>query len=270
MVAAYHTQRERVWPSEDMWSGTAGNFKPDLRAPLNAVQQYVASHLLATDTLLDVGGGAGRMSLPLAKRCGEIVCIDPSPSMKEIFEASARDAIITNARFVHQDWLQAIGLEGDISLVSHVTYFVPAIKPFLAKLNSATRRRVIVAVRSVPPPNQFAPFFQIATGEDQLPVPGAEHLLAVLNKLSLPAEVVDLGEAPVPVTAPVGKTPDEAIKIQAEGGVRLGWLRSDAVDRFTELVRPRFDEIFVLSSNGYRPRTMLGVSELVITWETRR
>jgi 2-polyprenyl-3-methyl-5-hydroxy-6-metoxy-1,4-benzoquinol methylase len=270
MVAAYHAQRERLWPSEDMWSGAASNFKPDFKAPLNDVQKYVASHLGEGDTLLDVGGGAGRMSLPLASRCREVVCVDPSAGMAEIFEASKRDAGIANARFVLSGWLEADGLEGDVALASHVTYFVPRIEPFIEKLNTATRRRVMIATRSVPPPNQLAPFIELATGEEQAPVPGAEHVLAVLKQLAIAAELVDLGEAMMPATMPVGKTPEDAIRLQAEGGLRLGWLRSGDVERFSELVKSRFDELYALAGDGYRPRAALGAHDLIITWEPER
>jgi hypothetical protein len=270
MVAAYHAQRERLWPSEDMWSGAASNFKPDFNAPLNEVQKYVASHLGESDTLLDVGGGAGRMSLPLAGRCREIICVDPSDGMAEIFKASMHEAGVANARFMHSGWLEAEGVAGDVALVSHVTYFVPQIEPFVAKLNAATRRRVIIATRSVPPPNQLAPFIELATGEAQTHVPGADHILALLKELSLSAELVDLGEAMMPATMPVGKTPDDAIKLQAEGGLRLGWLRKDDVERFSDKVRERFDEMYTLSADGYRPRLALGARDLIITWETKR
>jgi SAM-dependent methyltransferase len=251
-----------------MWSGTASTFKPNLGAPLTQVQEYVASQLRDTDTLLDVGGGAGRMSLPLASGCGEVVCVDPSPGMSEIFAEAVRDATIANARFVLSDWLDAGGVEGDVALVSHVTYFVSQIEPFLAKLNAVTRRRVIIATHGVPPPNRWAAFVELATGEEQSPVPGHEHVLAVLKELSLRPELVDLGEAQLPVTMPVGKTPEEAIQLQGESGLRLGWLRKDDVERFKGLVRARFDELFAASGDGYRPRMGLGVRDLIITWET--
>jgi hypothetical protein len=252
-----------------MWSGAASNFKPDLKSPLNEVQKYVASHLRESDVLLDVGGGAGRISMPLAGRCREVLCVDPSPGMAETFESSARDAGIANARFVLGDWLDT-DCEGDVALVSHVTYFVPKIEPFLSKLNKATRQRVIVATRSVAPPNLWGVFFEIAKGVRQAPVPGADHVLSVLKEMSIPAELVDLGEGALPATMPVGKTPDEAIKLQADSGRRLGWLNESDVLRFTESVRACFDDLFVLTGDGYRTRATLGVRDLVITWEKRR
>jgi SAM-dependent methyltransferase len=270
LVAAYQSQRERLWPSADMWSGAAGHFKADLNAPLNAVQSKVASYLSSSDTFLDVGGGAGRVSLPLADRCRELICIDPSPGMQEIFEATVRDANIGNTRFVLGDWLDADGVVGDVALVSHVTYFVPRIAPFIEKLNRATRRRVVVATRSTPPPNQFAPFFNLVREEELVPVPGHEQLLAVLKEMAISADLLDLGDSPTPATAPAGKTPEDAIRIQTEGSIRLGWLRREETERYMQLLRERFDELFALGDDGYRQRTALGVRELLITWETPR
>jgi hypothetical protein len=270
LVGAYQEQRARLWPAADMWSGAASSFKADLQAPLGAIQSQIASYLRDVDTLLDVGGGAGRISLPLAGRCRQVVCVDPSPGMAEIFEATVRDAGIANAHFIRSDWLAADGVEGDVAVASHVTYFVPRIVPFIEKLARATRRRVIIATRSVPPPNQFAPFFNLVQEEALAPVPNHEHLLAVLREMAIPAELVDLGEAAPPVTAPSAKTPDEAIKVQTEGSVRLGWLRRDETERYTELLREHFDELFARTDDGYRQRTALGARELIITWETAR
>ena len=61
LAAAYHAQRAKLSPPEDMWSGCAGNFKPDLSAPLNPFVAKVASFLRPDDVLIDVGGGAGRI-----------------------------------------------------------------------------------------------------------------------------------------------------------------------------------------------------------------
>jgi SAM-dependent methyltransferase len=270
LAAASQAQRDRFARSGDMWSGCAGSFKPELNVPLDGFLSKVAGYLNAGDTLLDVGGGAGRLSLPLGGRCREVICIDPSPAMAETFESTVRDAGIKNARFVHGGWLDVDGVEGDVSLVAHVTYFVPQIAPFIEKVDRATRRRVLVATHSVPPPNQVAPFFKLLRGEKLAPVPGHQELLAVLHEMDIPAELVDAGEARAPVTAPIGKTPAEAATIHVEGGVRLGWVQPDETERYRGLIDQHFDELFAKTDTGYRPRVAVGARELIITWETER
>lgn len=269
MVAAYDAQRARViGPRSDAWAGCAQSFKMDPRRELDATLTKIASYLRADDVLLDVGGGAGRHSLPLALRCREVIIVDPSPAMGQAFETTAKDAGIGNARFVQAGWLEAGGIEGDVALVAHVTYFVPEIAPFIQKLQAAVRRRVVVNVRSLPPPNQIAALFRLVHDEDLMPVPGPEELLAVLDELGIAAELIDTGPAPAPATAPVGKTRDEAVRIELEAAVRGGWLKEDGVDRVRGLVLEHFDELFAETDDGFRRRSALDARELLITWET--
>src|ERR687893_424872 len=114
----------RARPLADRWGGAmTARFRLDPRRPLDPVLEAVAAVLTPDDVLLDVGGGAGRVSLPLASRCREVVNIEPSPGMAAAFRDAAREAGIANARVVEADWL-ASDETGDVAVVAHVTYFV--------------------------------------------------------------------------------------------------------------------------------------------------
>jgi hypothetical protein len=243
-------------------------FKADPRRELDPVLTKIASYLRPDDVLLDVGGGAGRMGLPLALRCKEVVNIEPSAGMAEIFHAVSKDADIKNVRFVDQDWLDVDGIEGDVALVAHVTYFVSNITAFVEKLNAATRRRVIVSARTIPPPNQIAPFFRLAHNEDVAPVPGPTELRAVLDDAGIQHEYIDVGPAALPATAPAGKTREDAIKIEVESAVRGDWLKEADKDRLATLIDQNFDDLLVETPDGYRRRNALDARDVLVTWET--
>lgn len=270
MVAAYDAQRARLAPDRsDAWAACAQFFKADPRRELDALLSKIASYLRPDDTLIDVGGGAGRMSLPLALHCREVIVIDPSPAMEETFQATAKEAGIENARFLRRDWLEAGAVEGDVALVAHVTYFLPKIVPFIVKLNAAARRRVVVNVRTVPPPNQVAELFRMARGEELMLVPGHEELRAVLSEMGIAAGLIDVGPALLPATAPAGKTREDAIRIEVDGAARGGWLKEEEKERLGALIEQRFDELLAKTHDGFRRRIALDARDLLITWETR-
>ncbi|HEX9641362.1 MAG TPA: class I SAM-dependent methyltransferase [Candidatus Krumholzibacteria bacterium] len=269
MVAAYDAQRARLAPDRsDAWAGCAQFFKADPRRELDALLSKIASYLRPDDTLLDVGGGAGRMSLPLSFHCREVIVIDPSSAMEETFQATAKEAGIANARFLRRDWLEGGDVEGDVALVAHVTYFIPKVVPFIEKLNAAARRRVVVNVRTVPPPNQASELFRMARGEELMLVPGPEELLAVLSEMGVAADLIDVGPALLPATAPAGKTREDAIRIEVDGAVRGGWLKEEEKERLGAMIEQRFDELLAKTPEGFRRRIALHARDLLITWET--
>jgi hypothetical protein len=269
MVAAYNAQRARVsGPQADAWAGCAQSFQADPRRPLDELLTKIASLLRADDTLIDVGGGAGRLSLPLASRCREVVIVDPSPAMREGFDTIINASGISNARFVEATWPRVDGITGDVALVAHVTYFVAKIVPFIEKLSSSIRRRVIVGARSVPPPNQIAGLFRLVHGEELAPVPGPDELLSVLRDMNIAAELIDAGPAAAPATVTVASTREDAIRFELESAVKAGWLQEDQVERVRPLADQHFDELFAKTERGFWRRSALDARDLLITWET--
>jgi len=67
------TQRTRLHGGEcqdDSWGGTtARRFRFDPHRQLGANVETIVSYVQPGDTVVDVGGGAGRVSLSLALRC---------------------------------------------------------------------------------------------------------------------------------------------------------------------------------------------------------
>jgi 2-polyprenyl-3-methyl-5-hydroxy-6-metoxy-1,4-benzoquinol methylase len=270
MVAENVAQRERLaGPRDDDWAALAQAFHADPRRKRDSLLEQIASYVQPEDVVLDVGGGAGRLSLPLALRSKEVIIVDPSDGMRGVFDKTANDAGISNARYVTADWLEAEGIEGDVALVAHVTYFVSTIEPFITKLNQSTRRRVVVVVRSVPPPNQIAPFFALAHRDQLAPVPGHEELLAVLEELGIAAELIDVGPATVSATAQIQSTRPDTIKSELEAAQRMGWLGKVVPETLAELIEEHFDDLFVETEKGFVRKNIVDARDLLITWETR-
>jgi hypothetical protein len=97
----------------------------------------IASYIEAEDVIIDVGGGGGRISLPLALRCREVINVEPSPTMRMGFRRNAAAAGISNTRIIEGAWPDVDAPAGSVALVNHVTYMTREIVPFIKKLERA-------------------------------------------------------------------------------------------------------------------------------------
>ena len=271
-IDAVRAQRARLHgasPPDDPWGGpVARRFRADPHRPLDANLAVLASYLQPEDVLLDVGGGAGRVALPLALRCREVIVVDASPGMGTEFAAAVAAAGIPNARFVHANWLEAEDLQGDVALTANVTYFVRDIVRFIEKLATAARRRVMITVWSVANPNQSAKLFHLVYGEEPVAVPGHRELLPVLWELGILPDVHVLPGVPRvqggPMGAPLPQTPEDAVQLALQGQ----WLGPHDHARALHLITEHFSELFASHPDGFRPLWRQEAREVLITWET--
>jgi len=269
-VAAHTRMRDR-WRGEvpaDRWAGgLAEQARSDPRRPLDANLAAPVGYLEPQDVVLDIGGGAGRISLPLALHCRELIVVDPSPAMRTQFEAAAEAAGITNARFVLGAWPAETQLAADVVLTTEVTYFVRDIVPFIRALEMAARRRVMIGLWSVPPPLQGSAVYELVFGGPVESPPGHRELLAVLWELGILPEVRVL---PRPMRQNYAWSPEATREQMVGRALRVAqWHGSVEPARTRRLLVEHFDELFVHDATGYQPHWPETVRELLITWEPR-
>ena len=272
LIDAANAQRQRVHggsPPTDRWGGaTARHFRDDPHRQMDPGLEAIASYLEPEDVFVDAGGGAGRISLPLALHCLQVVNVDASPGMGEEFQASAAEAGITNARFIQSDWLDSDGVQGDVTLTANVTYFVGDIRGFVQRLEAASRRRVMINICSVPNPYHNAKLFQLVYGEEQVVVPGHPQLLPVLWEMGILPDIRVMPGAPTARSsiqfANLAKTREDAI----QGTLQGQWLGSEDRDRARGVIEAHFDDLFADIPEGFSPLWPPVTRQLLITWET--
>ncbi len=252
----------------DYWGGeTAKRFRADPKRRMDDNFGILAAFVRPDDVFVDAGGGAGRFSLPMALRCHQVINVDPSLGMGQEFDESAADAGIDNASFVLSDWLDVDGVEGDVVHAAHVTYFVRDITRFVANLESAARRRVIINLASVAGPMLNAKLFKMVYEEEQTLVPSYAYLLPALWEMGILPDVRFLPQGTtfdgVPRPPEFPQTKEEAVEV-ALAGI---WLAPQHRDRADRVVRENFDELFQQEPEGFVPRWMPDVREVLITWE---
>ena len=245
----------------DHWADLAELFRLDPRRSWDKNLQAIAGYLQSTDVLLDVGGGAGRVSLPLAGQVREVVLVEPSGSMRSQFIASRDEAGIANAR-VSPDWWMDSTETGDVAITSDVVYFVRDIRPFVAKLHNSASRRVIICVWRPTPGDMDNELRRVLFDERPPPWPGLPDLAAVLWEMGLMPDIQVIHQPPwwIP-EADGGLTDDQA--------VNLAMARLELEDEpARRRIEANWDQLFERRPNGLCPRWLSGAREALITWET--
>jgi hypothetical protein len=274
-VGAVLTQRTRLrgrQPPGDLFAGLPSDhplMTADPRRPLDPNLEVIASYIQPDDVIIDVGGGAGRISLPLTLRCREIINVEPSVAMGAGFRVNAERAGIKNARLVEGDWLTVDPPAGTVALVNHVTYLTREIVPFIERLERSGSRRVIITVNSPPPPSWHRVLFHLVHGEAEEIVPGHEELVSVLWDLGILPDVRVLPQAARPVIPAPTREAAIAARVAGFGGDQWTFwpMDPDLERRLRSVLETQFDELFAASPEGFVPRFITPGREILITWE---
>jgi SAM-dependent methyltransferase len=271
-VLAQRTRLRGPQPPGDLFAGLPADhplMKADPRRPLDPNPEFIASYIAPDDVIIDVGGGTGRVSLPLALRSREVINVDPSVAMGAGFTANAALAGISNARVITGDWLTVDPPVGTVALVNNVTYLTREIVPFVEKLERAGKRRVVITVNSPPPPSWNRVLYQLVHGETEEVVPGHVELISVLWELGI---LPDIRVLPLAGAAFTPATTREAAIAGAVGRFAgdqwsLWPMGADLEQRLRGILDERFDELFAAGSDGYIPRWITPGRTVLITWQ---
>ena len=266
-LEAVQTQNARIYgpsPTGDPWGGPAARqFRFDPRRELDRNMAVIASYVRPDDVVLDVGGGAGRVCLPLALQCREVINIEPSPGMAAEFESLTLEGSIGNAKLVPFSLAEAGDAKGDIAFTADVTYFVGDIVGFIRQLEAAAARRVMITVWSEPPPNRRANIFKLIYGEEQKVLPGQAQLLPALWDMGILPDVFVMPESPWWENERPS-TRELAVEMVLADRV----VKPQDRDRGRPVIEAHFDELFAVSDAGFVPQWRSEMRELLITWET--
>lgn len=147
----------------------------------------------AGERVLEIGPGAGRLTLPLARRCASVTAVEPSAGMAERLAANAREAGLSNVDIVPRHWEdldEGIGIH-DVVVASY-SLFMMDMRDRLSLVNAVASDRACLFVPAelrLPPPIQR--LLHGAAMTIQLP----DHLilLNLLYDLGIAAELRLLG-----------------------------------------------------------------------------
>lgn len=200
MIEAEHAQTDRIRGTptpEDHWEAYADRFKADPRRSDDPLVDRLLKDIRPHHTVIDVGAGAGRLSLPLALHCRHVTAVEPSPSMASALVEQAAEYDVPNVSLVQAGWEEAKVAPADIVLCVHVIYTIRDIESFVRKLDSHARERVMIILFKDPPQSQNYHIWRKVHHEERLPLPGLPQFQEVLQEMHIDAQTEMLPTRPV-------------------------------------------------------------------------
>lgn len=134
-------------------------------------------------SVLDVGAGRGRASLPLAVLGHDLTAVEPDAGMADGFEEEAARLGVP-ARLVRGRWPEMAGQvsQADVVVSANVVYDVADIGPFVAALDDTARRGVVIEMTERHPRVNIAPLFRAVHGVERPDGPSVDDLVEVIGE----------------------------------------------------------------------------------------
>lgn len=138
---------EGVGSPDDRWQRRAHSFGSAIRSGDDPLMELVLNSLGPTTTVLDIGAGTGRWSIPMARVAHRVTAIDPSSSMLAILRQRIAEAGLANIAVLQARWEEIEVEPHDVALCSHAMYASPDFQGFVRKMERGARRRCFLVMR---------------------------------------------------------------------------------------------------------------------------
>lgn len=194
-VKAHHSQSIAAQidfdPEQDFWQDLAHKFRDDPYRLNDPLLVRLEKEFTGCDSLLDVGGGAGRLALPLALHREKVTVVDSSESMLNQLKEASVESGINNVEAIRSLW-ERLSFNVSIhsgSLCSHVVYGIEDIETFVRNINRFTADRVIVLAFMRSPQAHLEVLWELIHGEKRINLPGVPELMGVLWEMGMIPEL---------------------------------------------------------------------------------
>ena len=138
----------------------------------------------AGGSAIDVGAGAGRLAIAVARRGHRVTAVERDERMARALAEQAAKAGIEVTRVIGS-WPQVAGNAGhhDVAVSGHVVYDVAGIGPFVEALHQAARRAVVIEMTPRHPWSGLSRYFRDIHGLERPTRPTVEDFVAVVEEV---------------------------------------------------------------------------------------
>ena len=197
LVAERLEERDRLAPglgslSGEFWDRRAERYAASMSLAAAEGDPFLRRLRRVTDrssTVIDVGAGTGRFSVPLAADVGHVTAVDPSEAMLSVLAREAGQLGVTNLTTVLGAWEEAGTAAADVVFSAFVLTLVPDVRPFVTKLDRTARHHVFLYLGAYCGDAVLDPLWRHFHGAPRVPGPSYLDALAVLGELGIEPQV---------------------------------------------------------------------------------
>ncbi len=99
----------------------------------------VLNRLAPDASVLDIGAGIGRWTVPLAEKVARVTAIEPLAGMRTVLVERITSRGLSNVTVVGRPWMDARVGAHDAALAVHATYTTPDLLGFVARMEATAR-----------------------------------------------------------------------------------------------------------------------------------
>ena len=197
--------RHREIPDgSDFYAPVTGLFRADPTRTDEPALDRLLELVTPGETWLDIGAGAGRYALPIARSLapsgGSVIAVDPSAGMLDALRELASEFAIDNVEIVRARWPPPPGdlerFAADVALIAHVSYDIEGIGTFLAAMESSARRLCVAVLMERQPSSIADVCWPPVHGEERVALPALPSFVELLRALGRTPAVQRLDRDP--------------------------------------------------------------------------
>ena len=111
---------------------------------------FVLKEMDERDTVVEIGPGTGRWTIPLAKKVKSLTAIEPTSGMVDMLKENIANAGLDNVEILSQTWEESSPSVHDIVICAHGMYGSPDLSGFVRKMDRFARKGCYLALRLPP------------------------------------------------------------------------------------------------------------------------
>ena len=179
-----------------------------LEGPLTVTHRRALEALPEGGVVLDVGAGAGAMSLPLAPPAGRIIAVDSSAAMlAELCALAAGTVVVDTVEGRWPDVSPGVG-RAEVVVCGHVAYNVTDLDEFVVELTDHAVHRVVLELTTTHPQSALSPLWKRFWSLDRPREPTAATAIEVIEEATGAVVSSERWERRTPVS---GRTDAETV-----------------------------------------------------------